>query len=75
MPRHKVRIVFCTPCGFFREASDLGEEIEKAFPETEVELEDGERGVFDVYVEDKLVFSRYKEMRMPEAQEILEHLR
>ena len=68
--REKVRIVFCQPCGFFPQARDLKREIERSFPGTEVEVEDGDRGIFDVYIGDKLVFSRYKEMRFPEPSEI-----
>ena len=69
--REKVKIVFCQPCGFFPQTRDLRREIEKSFPGTEVEVEDGDRGIFDVYLDDKLVFSRYKEMRFPEPGEIV----
>jgi selenoprotein W-related protein len=66
-----VKIVFCGSCGYFPQARELSKEIEKSFPGAEVEVEDGERGVFDVYLGGRLVFSRYKEMRFPEPGEIV----
>ena len=36
-----------------------------------MEVEDGDRGIFDVYLDDELFFSRYKEMRFPEPGEIV----
>jgi selT/selW/selH-like putative selenoprotein len=70
MARERVRIVFCQSCGYFPQARELTQELEKSHPGVEVEVEDGDRGIFDVYFGDELVFSRYKEMRFPEPGEV-----
>lgn len=39
------------------------------------ELVQGDRGIFDVAVDGKLIFSKYKEGRFPENSEIIDMLR
>lgn len=66
---HKIKIVYCVPCGHISRAEAMKAELEKhdAF----VELVGGDKGIYDVYVDDALVFSRHKEGRFPETEEIL----
>ena len=40
-------------------------------PDVEVELIGGHRGIFDVYRDDRLVFSKHQQHRFPEDDEIL----
>ncbi|TSC89378.1 MAG: hypothetical protein G01um10145_535 [Microgenomates group bacterium Gr01-1014_5] len=68
----KIKIKYCVPCGYLAKA----EEFKKALEEKggEVELVEGDRGVFDVWVNDKLVFSKHEQGRYPEIEEITSKL-
>jgi selT/selW/selH-like putative selenoprotein len=48
----------------------LAEELRDAFG-VESELEEGTRGIFDVYVDDRRVFSKHEEQRFPEPGEVV----
>jgi selT/selW/selH-like putative selenoprotein len=52
----------------------LAEEIEKAL-DLEVELEPGELHSFDVLVDGKVIFSKSREGRFPEPEEIIQTIR
>ena len=45
------------------------------FPEAKFELIGGHRGIFDVFLDDRLVFSKHKEGRFPANEEILDLIR
>lgn len=49
-------------------------EIEKQFPDAEVELIEGGGGVFDVKKDGQLIFSKHKSGRFPQPDEILKQL-
>ncbi|MBI2579035.1 MAG: SelT/SelW/SelH family protein [Candidatus Aenigmarchaeota archaeon] len=66
---HKVKIVYCVPCGHIARAEAMKKEMEKSG--ASVELVGGDKGTYDVYVDGKIVFSRHKEGRFPETEEIL----
>ncbi|TRM74509.1 hypothetical protein DJ532_12645 [Sulfolobus sp. A20-N-F8] len=55
-------------------ALDLAKDILSYFEEANVELVQGDRGIFDVYINDELVFSRYNQKRFPDHQEILQEI-
>lgn len=65
----KVDIKYCVPCGYLPRAKELKQKLEKEFT-ANVTLVDGERGIFDVTVDGKLVFSKHKEGKFPEWDEI-----
>lgn len=71
-PRLRVRITYCKRCDYHPQVHALVKELELSFPETEVisELVEGDRGIFDVEVEGKLVFSKDATDRFPMYQEI-----
>jgi selT/selW/selH-like putative selenoprotein len=48
----------------------LANELREAFG-AESELAEGTRGIFDVYVDGKLVFSKHDEQRFPEPGEVV----
>jgi selT/selW/selH-like putative selenoprotein len=52
----------------------LAEEIKKEF-DVEVELKPGEFHSFDVFVDGSLIFSKSKEGRFPEPEEIIKLIR
>jgi selT/selW/selH-like putative selenoprotein len=55
-------------------ASSLAATLKRHF-DVEVELVEGEKGVFDVVADGKLIFSKHSEGRFPEEQEIVEKLK
>ena len=40
-------------------------------PDLEVELVGGRGGIFDVYADERLVFSKDREFRFPKAEEVV----
>jgi len=68
-----VKIIYCVPCGHLPRAEAMKKELEKTG--ATVELIGGDKGIHDVYINGKLVFSRHKEGRFPEVNEIKEMLK
>lgn len=71
---HSVKIVYCRPCGYLDRALNLARDILAYFEDVQVTLEQGKNGIFDVYLDENLIFSRYKEKRFPEHNEILKEI-
>ncbi|AEE92928.1 conserved hypothetical protein [Acidianus hospitalis W1] len=69
-----VKIVYCRPCGYLDMALELARDLLQYFENIKVEIEQGKNGIFDVYLNDELIFSRYKEKRFPENMEILKEV-
>ncbi|MEM0293768.1 MAG: Rdx family protein [Saccharolobus sp.] len=67
-------MVYCRPCKYLDRAINLARDILSYFEEANVELVQGDRGIFDVYVNDELIFSRYNQKTFPEHQEILKEI-
>ena len=67
----RVRIVYCRRCGYQDRALDLARDIITFFDDVSVELVPGNNGVFDVFVNDELVHSRFQTRRFPDSEEIL----
>ncbi len=64
-----VKIVYCKPCGYLPEAQAL-EKYLKPLKDVSIELHEGKLGVFEVYVDGKLIFSKEEERRFPDPDEI-----
>jgi selT/selW/selH-like putative selenoprotein len=69
-----VKIVYCRPCGYLDRALELARDLLQYFENIKVEIEQGKNGIFDVYLNNELIFSRYKEKRFPENMEILKEV-
>ncbi|AWR96467.1 SelT/SelW/SelH family protein [Acidianus sulfidivorans JP7] len=69
-----VKIVYCRPCGYLDRALELARSILMYFEDIKVELVQGKNGIFDVYIGDNLIFSRYEAKRFPEEEEILKEI-
>ncbi|MBU5537284.1 MAG: Rdx family protein [Candidatus Aenigmatarchaeota archaeon] len=67
----QIKIIYCIPCGYITRAKWLKEDLEKNVKNAEVILEGGDKGVFDVYINGKLIFSKWKTGRFPESDEII----
>jgi len=49
--------------------------LRQNFPDIQIELVGGHKGIFDVFVDDRLLFSKHKEGRFPANEEILDLIR
>jgi selT/selW/selH-like putative selenoprotein len=49
--------------------------LKKQFPNAEIELREGSKGIFDVTKDGQLIFSKYQTGRFPQPPEILDKLK
>jgi|ADKI01.1.fsa_nt_gi selenoprotein W-related protein len=80
MDKKIVRIVYCQPCGYMPKALDMAQKLLESYgmvynKKFGVSLEPGDQGIFDVYLDDRLIFSKKEEGRLPEPKEIVEKLK
>jgi selenoprotein W-related protein len=74
--RARVRIRYCTQCRWLMRAQWLAGELLTTFQlELEVTLEPGIGGIFDVLLDDQLIFSRAERRRFPEPKELKQKIR
>ncbi len=67
----KVDIIYCEHCNYLPRAKELKRGLVESFGEDlEVSLAVGSTGIFDVYLNDEIIFSKFKELRFPELDEI-----
>ena len=73
----RVEIRYCTQCRWLLRAAWLAQELLTTFEQElgEVALVPGTGGIFEVRVDDELVFSRKDAGRFPEAKELKKKLR
>lgn len=72
-----VRIDFCFECGFTRRANKLAGDVMEEFGDFlpgGVAIVPGDREVFDVWLDDRLLFSRRKVDRFPNEREVEDQL-
>ncbi|MFO1372607.1 MAG: SelT/SelW/SelH family protein [Candidatus Competibacteraceae bacterium] len=76
-PKPRVSITYCTQCRWLLRAAWLAQELLTTF-ETElgeVVLRPGTGGVFEIQVDDAMIWSRKQEGRFPEAKEVKQRVR
>ena len=72
----KVEIRYCASWNYKPNAASLAEELREAFGvEAELINDHSDRGIFDVIVDGKLVFSRKEIRRLPEPGEVVGKLK
>jgi selenoprotein W-related protein len=73
----RVAIRYCTQCRFVLRATWLAQELLMTFGETlgELALVPGSGGVFEIYLDGELLFSRQREGRFPESKELKQLIR
>jgi len=69
-----IKIVYCRPCGYLDRALGLARDILSYYQDTQVLLVQGEKGIFDVYLNGRMIFSRYEQKRFPDNMEILQEI-
>jgi len=74
MVRVKIVITYCQALNYQPRAAGLAARIREELG-IEAELKKGAGGVFDVEADGRLVFSKHRESRYPEPEEILRALR
>ncbi len=66
-----VEIIYCEHCNYLPRAKEFKRRLEESYGDNiEVFLAAGSTGIFDVYVQGDMVFSKYKELRFPDFEEI-----
>ena len=70
----KIEIHYCTEWNYKPQAASLAEELSDAFG-VKAELIPGHGGIFDVIVDDNLVFSNSQAGRFPELGEVVTKLK
>ncbi|MBX8638010.1 MAG: SelT/SelW/SelH family protein [Thermoplasmata archaeon] len=73
-------IKYCQPCGFMPRALDLAKDVLQAYgmaynKNLSLKLQPGDKGIFEVLVDDSVVFSKEKQGRYPDAKEIIDAVR
>ena len=70
----KIEIHYCTEWNYKPQAASLAEELSDAFG-VNAELIPGHGGIFDIIVDDNLVFSNSQAGRFPEPGEVVTKLK
>ncbi len=73
----RVKIEYCRQCRFILRAGWMAQELLMTFGDMigELALVPGEGGVFNVFVDGELVFSREEKGRFPESKELKQLIR
>ena len=73
----EVTIRYCAPCRYLPKAIQDADAILKEFGESlsALRLVPGDNGVYDVAVDDAIVFSLDQAMRFPESSELIQAIR
>jgi len=76
-PKPRVSVAYCAQCRWLLRAAWLAQELLTTFEEElgEVALRPGTGGVFEIWLDDELIWSRKQEGRFPEAKEIKQRVR
>lgn len=76
-PKARVSIIYCTQCRWLLRAAWLAQELLTTFEDElgEVALRPGTGGVFEIRVNEALIWSRKEEGRFPEAKEVKQRVR
>jgi len=77
MEKHKITIEFCTLCHWMHRATWMQQELFTTFQEDldSITLKQGTGGIYDIYLDDHLLFSRKEEGRFPEIKELKQLVR
>ncbi|MDF2178882.1 Rdx family protein [Aliiglaciecola sp. CAU 1673] len=77
MMKAKITIQYCTKCRWLLRSAWMAQELLTTFEQdiAELSLQPGRGGVFDVWVNDKLLWSRKEKGRFPEITELKQVVR
>ena len=74
---HRVTLTYCTQCRWLLRAAWMAQELLSSFEDElgEVALRPGRGGVYDITVDDQLIWSRAGEGRFPDIKELKQRVR
>lgn len=74
---HRITITYCTQCRWLLRAAWMAQELLTTFATDleEVALRPGAGGIYEVHLNDELIFSRKQAQRFPEAKELKQLVR
>jgi len=77
LSKHIIEITYCTQCRWLLRAAWLAQELLTTFEQdlASVALKPGSGGVFEITLNQKLLFSRKEAGRFPEAKEVKQLVR
>ncbi len=77
MSKHIIEITYCVQCRWLLRAAWLAQELLTTFESdlASVALKPGSNGVFEITVDQQLIFSRKDAGRFPEAKEVKQLVR
>ena len=77
MSAPRVEITFCAQCNFLLRAAWMAQELLSTFGSDleAVALKPGSGGIFEVHLDDELLFSRRQAGRFPESKELKQLIR
>lgn len=75
--QNRVEIIYCRHCGWLLRATWMAQELLTTFDEEvgEIALIPGTGGIFEVRVDDELVWSRNERGRFPDIKELKQSVR
>lgn len=77
MSKHTIEITYCVQCRWLLRAAWLAQELLTTFESdlASVALKPGSNGIFEITVDQQLIFSRKDAGRFPEAKEVKQLVR
>jgi len=77
LSKHIIEITYCTQCRWLLRAAWLAQELLTTFEQdlASVALKPGSNGIFEITLNQKLLFSRKEAGRFPEAKEVKQLVR
>ncbi|MEI8361639.1 MAG: SelT/SelW/SelH family protein [Betaproteobacteria bacterium] len=77
MIKHNIEITYCTQCRWLLRAAWLAQELLTTFEQdlASVALKPGSSGIFEITLNQQLIFSRKEAGRFPEAKELKQLVR
>jgi len=77
LQQHRVEITYCTQCRWMLRAAWLAQELLTTFDDDlySVALRPGTGGIFEIHLDQQLIFSRKQAGRFPESKEVKQLIR
>ena len=74
---YQVEIQYCTQCRWLLRAAWMAQELLTTFEQelTSVSLQPGTGGIFEVRLDNEIIFSRKEQGRFPESKELKQQVR
>ena len=71
----KLKIEYCGEWNYYPKAAGLAESIKHKFQDLEIEYVEGSGGIFDVYLDENKIYSKFETGRFPDASEVIARIK